>query len=496
MFNINCRFQIAAILFLFIILFDYARHKKIPLLSTRFFSIYLAFVTINLFSDLTTVYTISHMDTIPLWVNRLAHQVFIGSLNACTLCLYFYVSILGRNQKRHSLKKTFIRLIPFVIAMIAVVFGSLHYYSNHATVAYSHGTMANTVYITSALYLVLILVNTQRYREVLKTEQVMLIRLGTFIWMAAVVVQLFHHEWLISGLCLVLLTFFFYLSFENPKEHIDLETGCFNKRAFHLMASDMAESHKTFFVMNLVVEDMKTIHNNFGHEFGALLMTEIGKYLESVSHTRTFHSRGNCLTLLYRADYAAAMKLAEQVKERFAKNFHVKQNKLTVRAHFDVIECPKYATTTDEIYDIMNYMAEREDVDEEFMRLINEEYINQKKRQTAIETMVRTAIEENGFDVFYQPIYSVTDHAFVSAEALVRLQDTKTIGFVSPEEFIPIAEKRGLIMQLGEIVFRKVCRFAMKNRVMDLGVHYIEVNLSGIQCIDNEIGRASCRERV
>jgi len=101
-----------------------------------------------------------------------------------------------------------------------------------------------------------------------------------------------------------------------------------------------------------------------------------------------------------------------------------------------------------------------------------------------IEEIVKDAVQNDKLDVVYQPIYSVADKAFVSAEALVRLRDTTTLGFISPDEFIPIAEKRGMIMKLGELVFEKVCRFAKENDLQGFGIKYIEVNLSGIQCID------------
>ncbi|MBR1692680.1 MAG: EAL domain-containing protein, partial [Lachnospiraceae bacterium] len=61
------------------------------------------------------------------------------------------------------------------------------------------------------------------------------------------------------------------------------------------------------------------------------------------------------------------------------------------------------------------------------------------------------------------------------------------LGFIRPEEFIPIAEKNGRIIEIGEIVFRKVCEFMSGSGCLDLGVHYIEINLSPIQCYHEEL---------
>jgi EAL domain-containing protein (putative c-di-GMP-specific phosphodiesterase class I) len=61
------------------------------------------------------------------------------------------------------------------------------------------------------------------------------------------------------------------------------------------------------------------------------------------------------------------------------------------------------------------------------------------------------------------------------------------LGFVSPEEFIKVAEQTGLISQIGEIVFKKVCAFISENDPMQYGLDYIEVNLSTIQCMDPDL---------
>ena len=51
-----------------------------------------------------------------------------------------------------------------------------------------------------------------------------------------------------------------------------------------------------------------------------------------------------------------------------------------------------------------------------------------------------------------------------------------------PGEFIDIAEKRGSIVQIGAQVFEEVCRFIEENNMEKMGLHYIEVNLSAVQC--------------
>jgi EAL domain-containing protein (putative c-di-GMP-specific phosphodiesterase class I) len=73
-------------------------------------------------------------------------------------------------------------------------------------------------------------------------------------------------------------------------------------------------------------------------------------------------------------------------------------------------------------------------------------------------------------------------------EALVRLRDDKGT-MVMPSDFIEYAEKNGMILKLGEAVFRKVCEFIQRMHVDEYGIEYIEVNLSVVQCMQTDMAR-------
>ena len=88
--------------------------------------------------------------------------------------------------------------------------------------------------------------------------------------------------------------------------------------------------------------------------------------------------------------------------------------------------------------------------------------------------------------MYYQPIYSVKENGFTTAEALIRLIDDKE-GMVSPGIFIPAAEKNGTIHKIGDFVIQDVCRFIEENDLAKLGLHSIEVNLSTVQCMRNNV---------
>ena len=89
---------------------------------------------------------------------------------------------------------------------------------------------------------------------------------------------------------------------------------------------------------------------------------------------------------------------------------------------------------------------------------------------------VRTALEEDQFQVWFQPQFNYTSSTLIGAEALVRWQHP-TRGLISPGEFIPLLERSNLISRLDRIVWEKACRWI--RRWSDMGLHFpVSVNIS------------------
>jgi len=69
---------------------------------------------------------------------------------------------------------------------------------------------------------------------------------------------------------------------------------------------------------------------------------------------------------------------------------------------------------------------------------------------------------------------------------LARLFDME-LGFIPPDEFIPMAEKNGAIIKIGNIIFEKVCKFMKQEDLKERGIRYMEINLSVIQCVQENL---------
>ena len=103
-----------------------------------------------------------------------------------------------------------------------------------------------------------------------------------------------------------------------------------------------------------------------------------------------------------------------------------------------------------------------------------------------LPSILADGIREHRFEMYYQPIYSLKEGKYHSAEALIRLKDPE-YGFVPPGMFIPSAERRNLILPIGSFVLDSVFRFAARPDFEELGLQYIELNLSVEQLIQDNL---------
>ncbi|GAA4498066.1 putative bifunctional diguanylate cyclase/phosphodiesterase [Pseudaeromonas paramecii] len=101
------------------------------------------------------------------------------------------------------------------------------------------------------------------------------------------------------------------------------------------------------------------------------------------------------------------------------------------------------------------------------------------RRRLALSSLLREALRGEAFELYYQPQYRVADGQLVGAEALLRWQHDGQ--FISPAEFIPVAEESSLIYELGFWVLRHACEQGVKWQAQGLPLNSLSVNVSARQ---------------
>lgn len=125
-------------------------------------------------------------------------------------------------------------------------------------------------------------------------------------------------------------------------------------------------------------------------------------------------------------------------------------------------------------------------------RFYSQEFNERAVRRMTLENDLRRAIDRGELQLYFQPKVDTHDRRICGAEALLRWKHAEH-GFVSPAEFIPIAESTGLIGAIGDWVLRETCREIARWREAGLDTVPVSINVSALQL--NEPGFASCVQR-
>lgn len=236
-------------------------------------------------------------------------------------------------------------------------------------------------------------------------------------------------------------------------------------------------------VIFLDVDGFKNVNDTIGHAGGDDLICQVAQRLEAIIPDKAFLARvgGDEFNILLVGKEAAAKvnSVAQKCIEEIQKDFRVKGRifRVSVSVGFAISE--ESQTSCEEVVrraDVAMYQAKGQKSGEPVA--YDKEYESNLFKNKQIDDALRIALNNNEVEVYYQPIVNAGSGKMEMMEALVHW-DSKSLGRMSPAEFIPIAEESGLIGALGTYVFQKVCQDLVENP--DLKV---SINMSPVQLLD------------
>ncbi len=295
----------------------------------------------------------------------------------------------------------------------------------------------------------------------------------------------FRFQFFGMAMCVLL----YLISSERPQEYTVPELEIMNRRAFLKESEERLLGSERFPMLVIKVHNLKVMRQTLGNDSVNEFLKEMAAFFRKLidnSRIYQFSQSVYVLALDRKKKDIDSSLLIRQILNRFEQPWHSGSVETKFRIHISSIVCPRDTNNLNGLIDYIQYMRSISSENGNVVLKTAEMDIDRPKRELRIRKLLNDAVDHKGFEVFYQPIYSVTENRIVSAEALVRLKD-QSMGYISPEEFIPIAEKSGMIMQIGEFVFETVCRFIQEKQLTDYGLQYIEINLSVVQCMQENL---------
>ena len=210
------RMEIALFLVLLLISFVYFSARRRPSALHRVYGMILLVTLLHLLLDGATIYTVNHLDTVPLLLNNLLHRLFIGTMVLVVYLFYLYIALLVQEETGKSQRFSLLASLFLVMAELGAFTLPVHYAVTPAG-NYSDGIHAAVCYITVSFYLCLCVWLVVKNWRQLHIKKRLAIGSALLIEVAVSLLQAINPTWLISGMGMTLMVLAFYLTLENPE---------------------------------------------------------------------------------------------------------------------------------------------------------------------------------------------------------------------------------------------------------------------------------------
>lgn len=237
-------------------------------------------------------------------------------------------------------------------------------------------------------------------------------------------------------------------------------------------------------VMFIGLDRFKRINNALGYPVGDEVLQQVSQSLvAAVRSSDSVFRYGSDEFVVLLNDILHPQQtqhVAQKILKAIGSTRHVAGHDLSITASLGISICPNDSGTAVELIKhaetAMHASKERGPDDFSFY---TEDMNLHAQHQQNLESAIRHALQCNEFALHYQPKLDLKSGQIVGAEALLRWFQPR-LGWVSPADFIPVAEDTGLIVQLTQWVLRQACEQAQTWRDMGLPTLRISVNISAI----------------
>lgn len=272
------------------------------------------------------------------------------------------------------------------------------------------------------------------------------------------------------------------------RANIDSLTRLPNRQLLHYqLDQETRKTQETGHGFSLVLFDIdhfREVNDTLGHKTGDLLLVQAtSRIRESLSESDTLARLGGDEFIIIHPGMGGidVEELIQRILERLSDPFNLNGEEIFISASVGVTVCPIDSLDADQLLkNAEQAMYEAKKSGKNRHRYFTKSLQDAAQSRLRLIGDMRQALDRDQFKVYFQPIVNLSSGRIEKAEALLRWHHPER-GVVSPMEFIPLAEETGLIIAIGDMVFRKSARWAKRwENYCSNGIQ-ISVNKSPVQ---------------
>ncbi len=475
----NIYTQVCGLIIIGLLIFFYSRQNTLEMESEHRFVILLYISLGCILTDIASAYLCSNYsygDEARLFFMAKLYLILHVLSTFCAM-QYVYSDICANSEIKKN--KYLFRFSWLIFAAMA---GIIIYLSPQiATIDEKicvTGTITRADEFFNLLLIIAILALVFIYRPYIKAKRIRTIIIWMAIWIMAGLIQYFFTDIYTVSFASALGALVVFFEMVNPEATISRRTGHFSSSSIRYFLDYKYKRKDSFSVLMISFRTKGESASD-----SVLLQQSINQlsdFLFSIKYAKTFDTAGGYFLLIF--DNENLMQKAKSQLEDFFLRMEEKSdiNTAFTLLHPFYIMVPKsnIATSGEELMTVLTgFIPTDHKTATKSQVTVTHETIAEERHKKHVEDMVVEALLDDRIEVFYQPIFSVAQKSFSSAEALVRIR-LKNGNYVLPETFIPIAEETGHIMSLSDAIYKKTMSFIKLFHIERLGIEKIQLNLS------------------
>ncbi|MDO6557997.1 putative bifunctional diguanylate cyclase/phosphodiesterase [Paraglaciecola chathamensis] len=275
--------------------------------------------------------------------------------------------------------------------------------------------------------------------------------------------------------------------------YLDPLTQLMNRKAFTQSLSKLAaraeQSNSELALLFIDLDGFKKINDTMGHQVGDSVLQEVTRRISAFSDDNKIGrwTGDEFLVALPYSDAPTAKAIASAIITSISQAISVNNNSVHLGATVGIAMCPEHSTEATELIQFADLVMSEQKVTPDRTPVIFSNELQQRVIDTqAILEGLQQATGRRQLYLCYQPIVSAKDTSFCAFEALLRWDFDGR--FIGPDQFIPLAEKSGLIKEMGAWVLNRACMDASQWQYAHDAA--VSVNVSIIQLMDDSFIRA------
>ncbi|MDO5156811.1 MAG: EAL domain-containing protein [Eubacteriales bacterium] len=495
-------FDIAAIAVLLVLLFTFFCKKITFDYVSRIFLTFIIVVLCTAVCSLVTALYSNIPSTEDVTIRYVLHTLYLLLRNSNGPLYVLYILALSDtfHKYRNKIGLFWLFLSPYFIVVLFLISNifthSMFYLQND--LIYTRGKLFFVLYISAGFYMVLGVMNMVKNRRFMQLPQRISLYSLVVLSAGALLIQWKNSHVMVEMFSNALSAILMLVMVQKPDDVFDSVTGLKKRYVFANEMWRNYENDKAMSVVFVQVVNYSPLLSMLGFERLNRLAQEIARELTDIN--MSVKSRADTY-FVNSATFAIVacgkqMSKTEQIVEKVLclnqTGFEMDQMAVNAQISVCTVSCPSEVEDFDTLMDIGDNMARFVETTGQVVRAADIMAKNRFGLADKLDEIIENALAKHRFQVYYQPIYSIQEKRFVSAEALLRLWDDE-YGFISPAILIPAAEKSGAIHRIGDFVMDEVCQFIASEEFKALKLDFIEVNLSVAQCMRKDLADSILR---